>query len=270
MQGKTLRMHRVLSLRDGRSVMVAIDHGGIAGPMPGIERPAELVRACAEAGADAILATKGVLRAAAGVWPAGLGLALRLTGGFTVLGGGFEEEMIGTPRNALACAADCVAATVKFGHHREGAFIRQASLMAAESEELGLPVMIEAMAKSEGKKPNDPEGIRLAARAAQEIGADIVKTYYTGDPESFRRVVEGCPAPILVLGGERTDSLERLFDDVYWSLQAGGAGVAIGRGVWSPQPGAVSVRAVVESLVGLVHEGWSVKQAVRHAGQSGT
>lgn len=270
MYGKILRMKRLFDPGDGRAVMVAIDHGGIAGPMPGIERPAGLIRECALGGADSILATKGIVRAAADAWPGSLGLALRLTGGFTVLGGGFEEEIIGTPRNALAYAADCVAATVKFGHRREGDFIRQASLLAGECEELGLPVMIEAMAKSEGKKPNDPEGIRLAARAAQEIGADIVKTYYTGDPDSFRAVVEGCPVPILVLGGERSDSLERLFDDVYWSLQAGGAGVAIGRGVWSPQQGAASARAVVEALRGLVHEGWSVAHALRHAGQPGT
>ena len=73
-------------------------------------------------------------------------------------------------------------------------------------------------------------------------------------------MVEGCPAPVLVLGGERSDGARGLFEEVHASLQAGGAGIAVGRGIWQhPAP-----QAVVEAMVGLVHEGWSVKQALAH------
>jgi len=262
MYGKTIRMNRILNKSDGRSVVVAIDHGGIAGPVKGIENPAEVVHDCVAAGADAILATRGLIRASLGEWDRGTSIILRLTGGFTVLGGGFEEELICEPSTAMAYGAAGVAMTVKFGHRREGGFTKQASLAVGECELLGLPVMIEAMAKMEGKKSNDPENIRLAARAAQEIGADIVKTYYTGDPDSFHRVVEGCPAPIVILGGEKNDSLKSLFEDVYWSLQAGGAGIAIGRNIWAQG----RTRAMVEAMNGLVHSGWTVEQALAHVG----
>ena len=164
MIGSSLRMNRIFSKGDGRAVIVAIDHGGIAGPVPGIVKPAEVLGDCVRAKADAILATRGLAQAAQGAWDRGTGLVLRLTGGFTVLGGGFEEELICDPETALRSGADAVAMTVKFGHKREGAFIRQASLAAAACSSWGLPVMIEAMAKQEGKKSNDPEGIRLAAR----------------------------------------------------------------------------------------------------------
>ncbi|MFZ2636263.1 MAG: hypothetical protein WBH97_05525 [Rectinemataceae bacterium] len=262
MYGKDIRMNRILNKSDGRTVVVAIDHGGIAGPVKGIEKPALLIRDCVAAGADAILATRGVVRAAMGEWDRGTSIILRLTGGFTVLGGGFEEEMICPPETAAAYGADCVAMTVKFGHKREGEFTKQASLAICECERLGLPVMIEAMAKAEGKKSNDADGIRLAARAAQEIGADIVKTYYTGDPDSFRLVVEGCPVPIVILGGEKNDSLKSLFEDVYWSIQAGGAGIAIGRNIW----GQGRTRAMIEAMNGLVHAGWTADQALSHVG----
>ncbi len=262
MYGKNIRMNRILDKSDGRTVIVAIDHGGIAGPVKGIEKPAEVVRDCVAAGADAILATRGLVRASLGEWNRGTSIILRLTGGFTVLGGGFEEELICAPSTAMAYGADAVAMTVKFGHRREGEFTKQASLAVGECELLGMPVMIEAMAKMEGKKSNDPENIRLAARAAQEIGADIVKTYYTGDPDSFNRAVEGCPVPIVILGGEKNDSLKSLFEDVYWSVQAGGAGIAIGRNIWAQG----RTRAMVESMKGLVHSGWTVEQALSHAG----
>ena len=260
--GKDLRMRSLLRKSDGRSVIVAIDHGGIAGPVPGIESPASVIRACVASGADAVLATRGLVKASLAEWDRGTSLILRLTGGFTVLGGGFEEELICDPATAVSYGAAGVAMTVKFGHKREGEFTKQASLAIGQCEALGLPVMIEAMAKVEGKKPNDPEGIRLAARAAQEIGADIVKTYYTGDPESFRKVVEGCPAPIVILGGAKSESLVDLFTAVHQSLQAGGAGIAIGRNIW--QEG--KTRIMVEAMVGLVHENWTVEQALRHVG----
>jgi len=259
-------MNRIFSKGDGRAVIVAIDHGGIAGPVPGIVKPAEVLGDCVRAKADAILATRGLAQAAQGAWDRGTGLVLRLTGGFTVLGGGFEEELICDAETALRSGADAVAMTVKFGHKREGAFIKQASLAAAACSSWGLPVMIEAMAKQEGKKSNDPEGIRLAARAAQEIGADMVKTYYTGDPDSFRLVTEGCPVPVLILGGEKNDSLKSLFEDVFWSLQAGGAGVAIGRNIWAQS----RTRIMVEAMRGLVHENWTVDQAVDHVQGAGS
>ena len=256
--GKALRMNSIFRKADGKSVIVAIDHGGIAGPIQGILKPAPLIRACLQGGADAILTTRGLVKASIGEWDRPMSLILRLTGGFTTLGGCFEEEMISSPETALMYGASGAAVTVKFGHPREGEFTRQASLAADACERWSLPLMVEAMAK--GMKADDPEGIKLASRAAQEIGADIVKTYYTGDPDSFHQVVEGCPAPIVVLGGEKMNTLEEVFEVVWSSMQAGAAGVAIGRNIWQhPDP-----RAMVQAMVGVVHEGWTAKQALAH------
>jgi len=102
--------------------------------------------------------------------------------------------------------------------------------------------------------------VKLASRAAQEIGADIVKAYYTGDADTFREVIEGCPVPVVILGGKKTESLKDVFQDVYDSLQAGAAGIAIGQNIW--QHG--DTQAVVEAMVNLVHGGWSVKQAFNY------
>ncbi|MCX7032260.1 MAG: 2-amino-3,7-dideoxy-D-threo-hept-6-ulosonate synthase [Spirochaetes bacterium] len=260
--GKSIRLSSIFRRDTGRTVIVALDHGGIAGPLPGIEKPAEVVRACREGGADAILATRGVVSAAAGEWDRTLSVILRLTGGFTVLGGKFEEEVISSPEAALALGAAAAAVTVKFGHEREGEFTRQASFVADACERWGLPLMIEAMAKGKDMRSGDPKGILLAARAAQEIGADVVKTYYTGDPDSFRRVVEGCPVPVVILGGEKAETLGEVFSVVHASIQAGGKGIAIGRNIWEHG----KTRLMVEAMVGLVHEGWTVAQALAHAG----
>ncbi len=242
--------------------MVAMDHGGIAGPIKGIEKPETVIRACVKGGADSILATRGVVKAAVHEWDRSLSIVMRLTGGFTVLGGRSEEELISDAETALLFGSAGAAVTVKFGHEKEGMFTKQASRIADSCERWGLPLMIEAMAKGKDMKSTDPKGVKLASRAAQEIGADIVKTYYTGDPDSFRDVVEGCPVPIVILGGEKTDTLEDVFSDVFYSIQAGGKGIAIGRNIWQHE----RTQAVVEAMVGLVHENWSVKQALNHVG----
>ncbi len=72
--------------------------------------------------------------------------------------------------------------------------------------EWGMPLL--AMMYPRGKNittSNDVEQVKLAARVAAELGADIVKTVYTGDPESFREVTRGCPVPVVVAGGSKTD-----------------------------------------------------------------
>ncbi|MBN2551326.1 MAG: fructose-bisphosphate aldolase [Spirochaetales bacterium] len=258
--GKCMRMGSIFRPADGRSVIVAIDHGGIAGPLRGIVKPAPLMRSCVLGGADAVLTTRGFVKASIQEWAPSTAVILRLSGGFTVLGGRFEEEQISSPETALRYDAAAAAVTVKFGHPREGDFIRQASLVADACEQWNLPLMIEAVAGGRNLKPTDPEGVKLAARAAQEIGADMVKCCYTGDPESFRGVTEGCPAPVVILGGEKTEEPEQVFTEVYESLQAGGAGIAIGRNIWQN----ANPQAVVEAMVGLVHEGWTPKQALEH------
>ena len=253
-------MNSIFRKDTGRSVIVAIDHGGIAGPMDGINNPPGLIEACVKGGADGVLTTRGFIRAAEEAFDRNLGIILRLTGGFTVLGGKFEEEMITSVETALRTGAAGAAVTVKFGHEREGGFTRQASLTADECEVRGLPLMIEAMARGKDLKSTDPAGVKLASRAAAEIGADMVKTYYTGDPDSFAEVVGGALVPVVILGGAKTDSIRDVFSDVYYSIQAGGSGIAIGRNIWQHS----NTQAMVEAMCGLVHENWSVDQAMAH------
>jgi len=108
--------------------------------------------------------------------------------------------------------------------------------------------------------PADPTGILMAARMAQELGADVINTYYTGSPESFQKVVDGCPVPIVILGGEKTEDNTALFQQILDSLKVGGAGVAIGRNIW--QGG--MTKKMTRAIVGLVHEGWTLEQALLH------
>lgn len=113
-----------------------------------------------------------------------------------------------------------------------------------------------------GKKiddEHDPEVVKLAARAGAELGADIIKTNYTGDPDTFREVVKGCPVPVVIAGGPKIETEEELLQMVKDSVEAGGAGVAIGRNIFQADSPANMTRAIA----GIVHDGLSVEEAVR-------
>jgi DhnA family fructose-bisphosphate aldolase class Ia len=67
---------------------------------------------------------------------------------------------------------------------------------------------------------------------AVELGADAVKTDYSGDSASMRSVVDECPIPILVRGGSRLASDKHALDVVREVAIAGAAGVFFGRNVF--------------------------------------
>lgn len=264
--GKRIRLNAIFRRETGNTVIVAADHAGIAGPLPGIEDPHELVTACVTGGADGVLTTRGFAKAAGEAWDRGTALILRLTGGFTTLGGTFEDEVISTVQSALLYGASAVAATVKFGHEREGEFIRQASLLADECERWGMPLLLEAMAagtKTAASVGGKTASLTVAARAAAEIGADIVKIRFNGDAESFHRIVEGCTVPVLIAGGEYTADVSAVLTEVFDAMAAGARGIALGRNLWQDR----NAKAMVEVMNGLVHEKWPVEKACSYIQQ---
>ncbi len=101
-----------------------------------------------------------------------------------------------------------------------------------------------------GAEMRTPDKIAAAARMAMEAGADVIKTFYTGDATTFQQVVTYCPVPLVVLGGERAGDDEALLSSVRDALAAGATGVAIGRNVWGhsqPESIAARLRRVVHS-----------------------
>ncbi|MCG2826893.1 MAG: 3-hydroxy-5-phosphonooxypentane-2,4-dione thiolase LsrF, partial [Thermoplasmatales archaeon] len=82
----------------------------------------------------------------------------------------------------------------------------------------------------------------LASRMAAELGARIVKTYYC---ENFEKVVDTCPVPIVIAGGKKTsekDALKMAYD----AIQAGAAGVDMGRNIFQSSNPAAMIKAVRE------------------------
>ena len=92
---------------------------------------------------------------------------------------------------------------------------------------------------------------------AAELGADLVKTVYTGDPDSFRLVTRGCPVPVVVAGGSKTSDLATL-ELIEGAMEGGAAGISIGRNAFQHPAPDRFVRAAAE----IVHRGCSAEEAL--------
>ncbi|MCD4799997.1 MAG: fructose-bisphosphate aldolase, partial [Methanococcoides sp.] len=105
---------------------------------------------------------------------------------------------------------------------------------------------------------HDVEYVKHAARIGAELGADIVKTSYTGDPDSFKEVIAGCPVPVVIAGGPQMDTEKEILQMVTDALSVGCKGVAMGRNVFQ----ADDPTRLVNLLSKVIHGGMSADEAL--------
>lgn len=229
--------------------MVAMDHTR-TGLVPGLEEPRQLVAAVVAGGADAVLATYGTARSVADLLGR-TGLILALDSEGPVADYGVEQ--------ALRFGADAVELKVFPGNPEESK-LADLRRLAARGAEWGLPLLAESIPVSfQETAAHTLQNVADAARVAAEAGADLVKAHYLGPPDAYRRVVEGCPVPILVLGGPARPDPKSALEMAADALDSGARGVVFGRNVIThPRPD-----RMVAALVELVHGGASVHAAGR-------
>ncbi len=236
--GVRLRLGRVFR-EDGRALIFAIDHGFFMGPVKGVEKPLEVLEKVVGAGVDAVMATYGIMKNyAASVSRKNLGWILTLldTSPYTV------ERSVAS---AVAVAADAVKVYISYGSENMKRDLDILWAVNMACREYGLPVLAEMYPVS---RPS-PEEVAKMARIGAEYGGDFVKTVYTGDPASFRHVVETCPVPVVVLGGEKIESEQQVLQMVRESVSVGGAGAAMGRNIFQhPDPGRIT-----KDLLEIIH-----------------
>jgi DhnA family fructose-bisphosphate aldolase class Ia len=231
---KKRRLNRLFA-PDGRCLVVAMDHAGFMDkPLKGLGTPAETIRAVTHAGADAILITLGsALACSEAIGRAGLWLSVDVQPSFT-------ERAVET---ALRIGADGIKCMFYPWCAEQSNSQAVLAALAADCYAWGLPLMAEVIPGGfgAGEGMRSPQQIAAGARVAIEAGADVIKTFYTGDADSFRQVLNYCPAPVIVLGGERAANDDGLLAGVRAALEAGAAGVAIGRNIWQhAQPAAIA------------------------------
>lgn len=242
--GKKIRLNRVLGGAEHRALVVAFDHALVLGPIPGTEDPLGKIGQFAQARVDALLLNLGLIRQFANSPMVGRIPALIARLDWTTVwsaigenrGGALRSTLLARPEDALRHGADAVLTYLVVGTgdaEFETKEIARNAEIGRECERVGIPFIVESLARGkEVQNPGDQKWLNLHTRMAAELGADCVKTDYSGDVASMRSVVKGCPIPILVLGGNRHASDKQALDLVRDVAASGAAGVFFGRNVF--------------------------------------
>jgi len=260
MIGKAIRMERIVDRNSGRTVIIPMDHGITLGPIPGLQDMKTTVAKVVEGGANAIILHKGIVRAGHRGAGADVGLIVHLSGSTSMSPDPNAKVPVCTVEEAIKLGADAVSIHVNLGAETDSDMLRHLGEVSRKCAEWNMPLV--AMMYTRGAKIKsefDVKHVKHAARVGAELGADIVKVNYTGSPETFREVVEGCPVPVVIAGGEKTDTEEGFLSMVAGALEAGSAGVSIGRNAFQHHRPEIMVRAISN----MVHNGHTMKQSLQ-------
>ena len=249
---------------DGRALIVAMDHARTNGVIQGLEDPGAVIDTMVAAGADGIMTTFGVVKKYRERLIGRIPTTLRLDGGPSLYREDWlaytEWSLLHSVEDAVRLGVDAVVLMAFVGIPVELETYRIVAKVAGECYQAKLPVLVEALPCRSERISDDKaaDAMASAARLGFEHGADYIKTYYTGTPESFRHVVDNCPVPTLIAGGPRMNSVEATLQVVHGALSAGAAGVVFGRNIWqNPNPA-----GMVRALQSLIHANSSVADAL--------
>ena len=260
MIGKEIRLERIIDRNSRRTVIIPMDHGVTVGPIDGLADMREAVSKVVAGGANAILMHKGMVRAGHRGAGRDVGLIIHLSAGTSMSPDPNAKELVCTVEEAIKLGADAVSMHINLGAETDKEMLGQLGFISERCLQWQMPLV--AMMYTRGPKIKDEfdvNNIKHAARVGAELGADIVKVPYTGNVESFTEVVQGCPVPVVIAGGPRMDSDEDIYKMVAGALQAGAAGVSIGRNAFQHK----TPDKIVQALSKMVHEGASIEDAAQ-------
>ncbi|HEX6131531.1 MAG TPA: hypothetical protein VF044_07345 [Actinomycetota bacterium] len=262
--GKAMRMKRVVD-GAGVSVICALDHGMTS---PTFLEPladiASRARETIAGGANVIMMSKGMIRLAADAFTPTTSLALLLSASASPEDGRPEVVRIADVEEALRLGADAVVLFTALGGGSEGEMIRTLAAVGRECAHLGMPFIAEAefpttyATVEELAQQYGFEYLRRNVRLCAELGADIVKTNWPGDADSFARCVEAANGvPVVLAGGSRLEDAELLWR-MEQAVAAGAIGCSVGRNIFMHE----RPEAITRALSRVIRERWTAEKAL--------
>jgi len=260
--GNAARLERIG--RDGRHVVVPMDHGITLGAVTGLKDIESTIDAVTRGGADAVLTQKGL---APRVHPNrnGAGYVVHLNASTSVGPDSNDKRLTGTVEAAVRAGADAVSYHVNVGSDHEPDQIEELAALVDDADRLGIPVLAMSYARGRNLDGDDPEHdaeyLGHAVRLAEELGADVVKTAYSGSAASFEHVVESTSCPVIIAGGAKGTDRETL-SMVRGAMDAGAAGVSMGRSIFQHE----DPEAITSAVAAVVHDDAAAAEAIDRSG----
>jgi fructose-bisphosphate aldolase / 2-amino-3,7-dideoxy-D-threo-hept-6-ulosonate synthase len=261
--GKRMRLKRVIDPA-GVSVICALDHGMTSPTF--LEPLADITTRAAETvagGANVIMMSKGMIRIAEPAFSPTTSLALLLSASAEPGGAQPEIVQIAEVEEAGRLGADAVVLFVALAAGMEAGMIRMLAAVGRECASAGMPFIAEAefpttyASVEELKAQYGFAYLSRNVRLCAELGADIVKTNWPGDGESFAKLVVAANGiPVVLAGGSRLEDRE-LLTRMEQAVSAGAIGCSVGRNIFMHR----SPEAITRALSRVIRERWTAEKA---------
>ncbi|MBD3181883.1 fructose-bisphosphate aldolase [Candidatus Poribacteria bacterium] len=259
MIGKQIRMERIINRATEKTIIIPMDHGVTLGPIHGITDMGKTVDLVAKGGANAVVGHMGLALHGHRGYGRDVGLILHLSASTCLSPDPNSKVLVNSVERAIKMGADGVSVHINIGSENESDMLMDLGMISQQCIDWGMPLLAMMYARGPNiKDENAVEVVKIAARVGAELGADIIKTSYTGDPDSFREVVDGCPAPVVIAGGSKLGDLKTL-KMIEGAMQAGCAGLSIGRNAFQHEHPDRLVRAACA----IVHEKSTAEEAMK-------
>jgi len=249
--GMANRFSKIIRPKNGRCVMLAVDHGYFLGPTEKLEVPQKTIQPLLPY-IDSIMLTRGVLRTS--LPPiSDVPIVLRVSGATSIIGNDLSNESIITSfEDAIRLNVSCLALSIFVGSKYEHQTLANLATLVDNGERYGIPILaVTAVGK---EMVRDARYLGLACRIAGELGAHVVKTYYC---ENFEKVIEGCPVPVIIAGGKKLAKEKDVLELTFNAINDGASGVDMGRNIWQSDHPVAMLKAVRS----IVHQGFTIQEA---------
>ncbi len=261
MIGKEIRLERIIDRNTGRAVIVPMDHGFTLGQIDGLLDMRKIIAEVGEGGANAIVLHKGMVKGGHRRHGRDIGLIVHLSGSTSMNPDPNDKVLVCTVEEAVALGADAVSIHINLGAPNESRMIESAGAVVRDCNRWGMPLLAMIYPRGSGVDPHSPTAIGHCVRVGEELGADLIKTNYTGDPVTFRKIAASSSVPVLIAGGEKGGDLETL-NTIRDAIAAGASGVCLGRNAFQRD----DPREFVHALCRVVHEGAEPAQVLERSG----
>ena len=244
--GKRRRLSHIFN-SNGKCIIVPLDDNLISGTITGIENIKTKLKQIETAKPNAILAFSGTLSI---IQDYSIPIILNVTAS-TINSCHTNKVIVSSVEKAVKLGADAVAVHINLTSKYESNMIKNIGKISEECDKFGMPLLAIVYPRGEKFDSNgnikDENYLQLkeshsedytnlvshCVRLAFELGADIIKTQYTGTIDSFKQVIESAGGkPVVIAGGDKVDA-KKLFTMTENAIKAGASGVSIGRNIFN-------------------------------------
>ncbi|WP_306060933.1 class I fructose-bisphosphate aldolase [Natronococcus wangiae] len=243
-------------VRDGRVLILAMDHGLEHGPgdfknVPDKLDPTTVFDIATHDAVTAMAVQKGVAEEYYPSYEDDVNLLAKINGTSNLWMGEPDSAVNWSVEYAAELGADAVGFTVYSGSNHEVEMFEEFRDVQEQAREHDLPVVMWSYPRGQGvKNDTKPSTISYATRIALELGADVAKVKYPGSKEAMAHAVRCAGGVKAVMSGGSKTSDHKFLSTVEAVMDAGAKGLAVGRNVWQRE----DPTRLLDALEKIVHE----------------